>query len=64
MCVPIPITSIAVKVEDIRKEHQGVLETAMTRAGQALGWKSRGLAKDTVRGGDGGTGAAGDRIEA
>ena len=60
-----PITAIAVgancfvsKVEDIRKEHQGVLETAMTKAGQALGWKSRGLAKDTVRAvrGEGGGG--------
>ena len=47
------------KVEDIRKEHQGVLETAMTRAGQALGWKSRGLAKDTVRGGTRGLGGDG-----
>ena len=43
------VTKILVQVLDskIYIRQKRVLELAMTRAGRAVGWKSRGLAKDS-----------------
>ena len=46
------VTKILVQVLDskIYIRQKRVLELAMTRAGRAVGWKSRGLAKDSEEG--------------
>lgn len=46
------VTKILVQVLDskIYIRQKRVLELAMTRAGRAMGWKSRGLAKDSEEG--------------